>query len=107
MLFSDIDGLYSAPPASDPNARHIPVVERITPAIEAMAGGAASELSRGGMRTKVEAAKIATAGGTHMIIADGRVENPLGRIAKGGRLHVVPDAVEPRNGAQDLDRRRT
>ncbi len=84
VLFSDIDGLYSAPPASDPNARHIPVVERITPAIEAMAGGAASELSRGGMRTKVEAAKIATAGGTHMIIADGRVENPLGRIAKGG-----------------------
>ena len=84
VLFSDIDGLYSAPPASDPNARHIPVVERITPAIEAMAGGAASELSRGGMRTKVEAAKIATAGGTHMIIADGRVENPLGRIAEGG-----------------------
>ena len=41
-----------------------------------------------------------------MIIADGRVENPLGRIAKGGRLHVVPDAVQPRNGAQDLDRRR-
>ncbi|KAB0269155.1 glutamate 5-kinase [Microvirga brassicacearum] len=83
VLFSDIDGLYSAPPASDPSARHIPVVERITPAIEAMAGGAASELSRGGMRTKVEAAKIATAGGTHMIIADGRVKNPLKRIGEG------------------------
>ena len=50
-----------------------------------MAGGAASDLSRGGMRTKIEAGKIATAGGTHMIIADGRVKNPLGRIAAGGR----------------------
>ncbi|MFL5042124.1 MAG: glutamate 5-kinase, partial [Xanthobacteraceae bacterium] len=53
VLFSDVDGLYSAPPAIDPAARHIPVVERITPAIEAMAGGAGSDLSRGGMRTKV------------------------------------------------------
>src|SRR3954447_25406340 len=85
VLFSDVDGLYTAPPAADPNAEHIPVVERITPAIEAMAGGAASELSRGGMRTKVEAGKIATAGGTHMVIADGRAKNPLRRVAEGGR----------------------
>jgi glutamate 5-kinase len=85
VLFSDIDGLYTAPPGSDPSARHIPVVERITPAIEAMAGGAASELSRGGMRTKIEAGKIAAAGGTHMVIADGRAKNPLKRIADGGR----------------------
>ncbi|WP_205800239.1 glutamate 5-kinase [Microvirga terricola] len=85
VLFSDIDGLYTAPPASDPNAKHIPVVERITPEIDAMAGGPASELSRGGMRTKIEAGKIATAGGTHMIIADGRTKNPLKRIADGGR----------------------
>ncbi len=85
VLFSDIDGLYTAPPASDPEARHIPVIERITPAIEAMAGGAASELSRGGMRTKVEAGKIATASGTHMVIADGRAKNPLKRVAEGGR----------------------
>jgi glutamate 5-kinase len=85
VLFSDIDGLYTAPPASDPSAQHIPLVERITPSIEAMAGGAASELSRGGMRTKVEAGKIATAGGTHMVIADGRAKNPLRRVAEGGR----------------------
>ena len=85
VLFSDIDGLYSAPPASDPEARHIPVIERITPAVEAMAGGAASELSRGGMRTKIDAGMIATAGGTHMVIADGRPHNPLARIAGGGR----------------------
>lgn len=85
VLFSDIDGLYTAPPARDPNARHIPLVERITAEIDAMAGDAASELSRGGMRTKVEAAKIATASGTHMMIADGRPKNPLKVVANGGR----------------------
>jgi glutamate 5-kinase len=85
VLFSDVDGLYTAPPASDPSAQHIPMVDRITPAIEAMAGGAASELSRGGMRTKIEAGKIASAGGTHMVIADGRAKNPLKRIAAGER----------------------
>jgi glutamate 5-kinase len=85
VLFSDVDGLYTAPPASNPAARHIPVVERITPAIEAMAGGAGSDLSRGGMRTKIEAGKIAAAGGTHMVIADGRTKNPLKRIADGTR----------------------
>jgi len=85
VLFSDIDGLYTAPPKDDPNARHLPVVERITPEIEAMAGGPASELSRGGMRTKVEAAKIAVAGGTHLVIADGRSKNPLRAVQEGGR----------------------
>ncbi|WP_407066883.1 glutamate 5-kinase [Hohaiivirga grylli] len=85
ILFSDIDGLYTAPPAQNPSARHLPVVEKITAEIDAMAGGAASELSRGGMRTKVEAGKIATASGTHMIIADGRSKNPLKAIEDGGR----------------------
>ncbi len=85
VLFSDIDGLYTAPPHTDPDARHLPVVERVTPEIEAMAGGPASELSRGGMRTKVEAAKIAASGGTHMVIADGRRKNPLRTIREGGR----------------------
>ena len=71
VLLSDIDGLYTAPPAKDPKADFIPMVERITPEIEAMAGAAASELSRGGMRTKLDAGKIATASGTAMIIAAG------------------------------------
>jgi len=83
VLLSDIDGMYTAPPQQDPNAKLIPVIPRITAEIEAMAGGAGSELSRGGMRTKVEAAKIATAGGTHMVIADGRVLNPIKTIADG------------------------
>jgi glutamate 5-kinase len=83
VLLSDIDGLYTAPPQHNPDAKLIPVIPRITAEIEAMAGGAGSELSRGGMRTKVEAAKIATAGGTHMVIADGRVAHPVRAIEEG------------------------
>jgi glutamate 5-kinase len=84
VLLSDVDGLYDAPPAGNPDAGFIPVVERITPAIQAMAGAAGSELSRGGMQTKIEAAKIATHGGTHMVIASGRISHPLARLAAGG-----------------------
>ncbi len=83
VLFSDVDGLYTAPPARDPTARHLPVVARVTPEIEAMAGAAASELSRGGMRTKIEAAKIATRAGAHMLIARGERKNPLAALAQG------------------------
>ena len=63
VLLSDVDGLYDAPPGTVVAARHVPRVERITPEIEAMAGSAGSGLSRGGMQTKIEAAKIATAAG--------------------------------------------
>jgi glutamate 5-kinase len=83
ILLSDIDGLYDAPPAQNPDAKLIPVVETVTSEIEAMAGSAGSELSRGGMRTKIEAAKIATTGGTHMLIASGKIEHPLRAIAEG------------------------
>jgi glutamate 5-kinase len=85
VLLSDVDGLYDAPPGTTASARHVPRVERITPEIEAMAGAAGSGLSRGGMQTKIEAAKIATASGTQMVIASGRVAHPLDAIAKGAR----------------------
>ena len=88
VLLSDIDGLYSAPPALDPSATHLPVVDAITPSIEAMAGGAASHLSRGGMTTKVEAGKIATQAGTAMIIARGTENHPLANLVSGG-LHTL------------------
>jgi len=84
VLLSDVTGLYTAPPGIDPDAALIPVVPRVTAEIEAMAGGAASVFSRGGMRTKLEAAKIATGGGTHMIIADGRIAHPIQRIREAG-----------------------
>jgi glutamate 5-kinase len=83
VLLSDIDGLYDAPPSENAKAKLIPLVTRITPNIEAMAGAAGSELSRGGMQTKIEAGKIATHAGTHMVIASGRVDHPLKAIADG------------------------
>ena len=85
ILLSDIDGLYDAPPGRNPDAKLIPIVESVTSDIEAMAGAAESELSRGGMYTKIEAAKIATTAGTHMLIASGKIEHPLQAIADGGR----------------------
>jgi glutamate 5-kinase len=83
VLLSDVDGLYDAPPGAVGEAKLVPLVERITPEIEAMAGAAGSDLSRGGMRTKIEAGKIATHAGTHMVIASGRIANPLAAIAPG------------------------
>src|SRR6516225_4765387 len=80
VLLSDVDGLYDKPPGADAGARHVSRVERITPEIEAMAGAAGSGLSRGGMQTKIEAGKIATAAGTHMVIASGRLDHPLRAI---------------------------
>jgi glutamate 5-kinase len=85
VLLSDIDGLYDSPPGAHSNAQLVPLVERITPEIEAMAGAAPTELSRGGMQTKLEAAKIATTGGIHMVIASGRIEHPLQAISDGAR----------------------
>ncbi len=82
VLLSDIDGLYDKPP-SEKGGKLVPLVARITPEIEAMAGASGSELSRGGMLTKIEAGKIATTAGIHMVIASGRVPHPLDVIAKG------------------------
>ena len=81
VLLSDVDGLYDAPPQNGASAKLIPLVARITPEIEAIAGASGSELSRGGMQTKIEAGKIATTGGIHMVIASGRIEHPLRAIA--------------------------
>jgi glutamate 5-kinase len=110
VLLSDVDGLYTASPGLDPNATLIPIVEKVTPAIEAIAGAPASELSRGGMKTKIEAARIATAAGLHMAIASGKVDSPLSVIEAGGpctwflptetpvqaRKRWIAGALEPR-----------
>ena len=95
VLLSDVDGLYDSPPAEKPGAKLISVVERITPGIEAMAGAAGSQLSRGGMQTKIEAGKIATQGGTHMVIASGRLAHPLAAIAEGRRATWFLTAANP------------
>lgn len=98
VLLSDVDGLYTAPPAFDPKARFLPLVERITPEIEAMAGAAASELSRGGMRTKLDAGKIATTAGTAMIITSGVRQNPLMAIERGERFTLFKPSRTPVKG---------
>jgi glutamate 5-kinase len=83
VLLSDVDGLYTKPPRGNANAERIGEVRQITPEIEAMAGDAGSELSRGGMVTKIEAGKIALGAGTNMVITSGKIENPLRALAKG------------------------
>jgi glutamate 5-kinase len=95
VLLSDVDGLYDAPPGENANAKFIPLVERITPTIEAVAGAAGSQLSRGGMQTKIEAGRIASNGGTHMVIASGRVPHPLAAIARGARCTWFLTAANP------------
>ena len=95
ILLSDIDGFYSAPPHLDPKAQHFSTVDKITPEIEAMAGAAASEISRGGMKTKLDAGKIATAAGAAMIIASGARMNPLAAIDKGERSTLFKASSNP------------
>ncbi|MGI9365649.1 MAG: glutamate 5-kinase [Rhizobiaceae bacterium] len=99
VLLSDIDGLYTAPPSTDQTAEFIESVDSITPQIEAMAGSAGSELSRGGMVTKIEAGKIATRAGTSMIIASGKRDNPITAIAQGAR-HTYFGARTIKSGAR-------
>ncbi|MBP5433046.1 glutamate 5-kinase [Ruminococcus sp.] len=72
LILSDIDSLYDDDPRTNPDAKPIPLVEKITPEIEAMAGGAGTSLGTGGMSTKITAAKIATNAGIDMIIMNGR-----------------------------------
>src|SRR3990172_571227 len=95
VLLSDIDGLYTAPPNDDPTARHIPLVTEITGEIEAMAGDAGTELSKGGMKTKIEAAKIAVGAGTNMVITTGKIMNPLAAIGAGSKGAWVLAKADP------------
>jgi glutamate 5-kinase len=83
VLLSDIDGLYTGDPRSDVSAKFIPEIREVTPEIEAMAGAAASNLSNGGMVTKLMAGRIAMAAGCRMAIADGRVVGALGALIDG------------------------
>ena len=83
ILLSDVDGFYSANPAEDPSATRYDTIDRITPEIEAMAGDAGSGLSKGGMKTKLMAARMATSGGCAMAITEGSAKNPLKLLENG------------------------
>jgi glutamate 5-kinase len=93
VLLSDVDGLYTADPGRAAAAAHIAEVTAITPEIEAMAGGSASAVGRGGMTSKLIAARIATAAGADVIIAKGESLHPLAEIQRGAR-HTIFRASE-------------
>lgn len=96
VLLSDIDGLYTADPRRDPSARHIPLLDAITPEVEACAGGPITGgMGTGGMRTKLEAARIARLFGCATIITAGEELHPLRRLLAGGRATVVGAAGTP------------
>ena len=83
IILSDVDGLYTANPATHPEATLVPEVREITPAIEASASGAGSALAVGGMATKIQAAKAATSSGINLVIASGTEPYAITRIMKG------------------------
>lgn len=97
ILLSDIDGLYTADPRRDPTATHLPVIETITPEIEAMGGDPMPGYSSGGMRTKLMAARIATGAGCAMAIAVGQVDRPLRSLEEGARCTWFLPAPEGRS----------
>ncbi len=95
VLLSDVDGFYSANPAEDPTARRFDVIERITPEIEAMAGDAGSGLSKGGMKTKLMAARMATSAGCRMAISEGSPLNPLKALDEGAPTTWFTAQLDP------------
>lgn len=95
VLLSDVDGLYTAPPNEHADAQHIPVVNQITPEIVAMAGDAGTDLSKGGMKTKIDAAQIAAAAGMHMVISSGHAPHPVRAITDGAKCTWFLAASDP------------
>jgi glutamate 5-kinase len=97
VLLSDVDGLYTADPRASPDARHLPRIERLTPEIEAMAGGAnaAAGVGTGGMATKLAAARIASAAGCATVITLGSRPSPLSALEQGERATVVEPSTTP------------
>jgi len=95
VLLSDVDGLYTADPNRDPQARFIERVLHITPEIEAMAGRPASDVGSGGMASKIVAARIAVGAGCHLCIAAGHHPHPLRRIESGARCTWFVPASTP------------
>lgn len=85
VLLSDIDGLYTADPRVDPDAKFVPVVHDITGEIEASAGATRTDYGTGGMKTKIAAARIALGAGCRMVIAQGREAHALGKLDATGR----------------------
>jgi len=97
VLLSDVDGLYSADPRRDPDARHLPVIERLTPEILSMASGANSEagVGTGGMATKLAAVQIAGSAGCATLIASGLTDHPLQKVLQGAKASLFHPSTAP------------
>lgn len=94
ILLSDVDGLYTADPQTNPDARHIPEVAELTDDYWAMAGGPGSDHASGGMRTKLDAARIALGAGCQMLITSGHVMRPIQALENGARATwFLPDST--------------
>ena len=95
VLLSDVDGFYSANPATDTTAHRYETIDKITPEIEGMAGDAGSGLSKGGMKTKLMAAKTATAAGCAMAITEGSTLRPLQALEQGANATWFTAGLDP------------
>lgn len=95
ILLSDVDGLYSGDPRSDETAAHIPRVDSIDDTVRAMAGATQTGHGTGGMKTKVQAAQIATHAGCSTIIASGKIVNPLRALGEGSRCTIFRPSGTP------------
>ncbi len=89
LILSDVNGLYTANPQTNPDAKLVEVVKDITPEIEASAGGVGSKVGTGGMATKIQAAKVAVNSGAAMVIASGEEKNVICRVMQGENLGTL------------------
>ncbi len=97
VLLSDIDGIYSADPKLEKMSRHIPIVDEVNEAIVSLAGETFSNIAKGGMRTKVEAAQIASLAGCATVIAKGDLSYPISGIVNGGKVSWFLASRNPEN----------
>jgi glutamate 5-kinase len=95
VLLSDVDGLYTANPKTDRDAKHIDIITKITPDLDHMAGDTINEASRGGMKTKLIAAKTSTSAGCAMVIMEGDVARPLAALFNGVRHTLFCPTGDP------------
>ncbi len=94
IILTDQQGLYDANPADNPDARLIEHAEARDPKLDQYAGPSRGELGRGGMQTKVSAARLAARSGTHTVIVSGRIDNVIQRVVQGEKLGSFLEASE-------------
>ena len=95
ILLSDVDGLYSSNPSTNPDAKRLDIIKEITPEIEEMAGEGVSGISKGGMITKLMAARTATQAGCAMVITKGDAPNPITELESGANCTWFKPNVDP------------